>query len=310
MGLTLLRVIHNKRVVWWIFTLMSKTIQHLLSFEIKRIASLKLNNLKMILIILPSILLSGCFEDETKDIDNAAEHIQNAAENLSRGLNSLDPIGLKTLVKDNARLKLLLDDTNQLLSSFSNDSASIVLKGQKLRFEVVHYTGSFRIDSWIDKESNWFWKNRRISNLDQELRLQSGNEVMGSAKPPIPMNVKLGITGNSIASIIDSYRTQVQVAFKEYLKQAYPLPAPDERVADLNQNLITLGMHKVYFRVTPLANNVTGRWSFRGRLSAQMPNGETLSLKEFDLDDSLYPTQQMKQPLPDIIALISVKNKM
>jgi hypothetical protein len=262
----------------------------------------------LVLVSVCGLILTGCFEEETKDINNAAKHIENAASELSEGLNSIDPIGLKKLLDENSKLRETLSYTNKLLTNYANDSASIVLKGQQLKFEIVHYSGSFRIDLWIDDPKNWIWKNRRINDLTQTLSLQTGHELVSSSLKNIPLNTKIkGFDGNTLIAMIDNYRGAVQVEFKKFLKNAYPLPVPDQRFVDLNQNFITLGTHNLYISITPLTESGQGRWSFRGRLLAELPNGKELILKEFDVDDNKFKGHLLNKPLPDIVVYLAVK---
>ena len=276
--------------------------------------------------------MSGCRLD--MDLPDATKNIENAAKELNQGLTNLDPVALNKLLSENTLLRNQLKILGSQINGLTTGEGVIHLKGKKLQLRVIQYTGTHRLNGWVDNGENWNWKNRRFNDKDIRLVLDDLNiwKRTYNAKDPNKLytqhsNIRtmhsqakhdVSITGcfrvadqpryeEFALALASEYQSEVDRLFTEYLKTAALIPGPDTRTIDLHDQLLTLGDHTVSIEVTPIATDKNNRWSLRGQIITTNAQGKEDVLKEFDIDSDLYNNHQLNTPLPAVNALIRVE---
>jgi hypothetical protein len=276
-----------------------------------------------------AICFFGCVDADidTSDIKEATQDIKESSKRLAEGLNNLDPVGLKTLLKQNASLRDSINLLSDSLSPYKITSAEIVLQGQNLKFEIPLYSGEFTINAWIDSKSNWILKDRTLTNLSHKLALDKGNDYAGRLYNKLPKELRSdkGIIRIKKKDYVRDQRSErkaydeamkvAQLSFIDYLKNGPRIPPNDVLKKtnaveiDLNQSLRTVGLRRVVLEITPIGLDASSNWSLRGRLTTNAANGDIKILKTLDVSNSLYPSHKIGTSIEPIIMEFSVKAK-
>src|SRR5688572_16106983 len=96
-------------------------------------------------------------------IQEAGQSIERSAAELSKGLQAVaaaDPTGLRKLVEENAALRGQLQALSARLNGTSLGTGVITLRNRVLQLQVAEYTGSFRLDAWVDAPINTIWQTK------------------------------------------------------------------------------------------------------------------------------------------------------
>jgi len=269
------------------------------------------------------VMFASCDIAPNVDVDFDSKDLVNAADKLKLGLEAIDdPLQVERLMNENESFRNTITDLRIRMSSFSQLGGAVILEGQKLKFEVLQYSGTFRVYGWIDKPERWVWDAKRFENRNFQLFDKNAiwtelttrfywvdklagctHSVSGYQCPP---GVTAGYHGN-IAPFFEKYANDM---VREYWKNPNVLPTVEERRILLNTAIITGGDHVIYIAVMPVAVDEIGKWSLRGRLIIESVDKSVEPIAEFDVDSDLYPLEEynLGERLPPKEFLISARS--
>src|SRR5215213_11701854 len=105
------------------------------------------------------------------DISNAGAGIrkagvsaESAAVSLRKGLEGLDPAGIKDLLATNASLRAELERVQKLYLQGMGQGV-VDITGRNVQVRVSRTAGDLIINAWIDTPANQFWSGR-ITNRE------------------------------------------------------------------------------------------------------------------------------------------------
>jgi hypothetical protein len=238
----------------------------------------------------------------------AGESAESAAVNLRKGLEGLDPAGIKELLASNARLRTELENVQKLyLEGMGHGVVDIT--GRNVQVRVTRTAGDLIINAWIDNPANQFWSGK-ITN--RRLRLPVDIE---SFLHEYPMRRCKGETGSAATSCLAAAQRiapsaadfLVQEEFQRYLRTAPAAAAPDLPASIANPRFGGSGEHKVYFEVVPVKTDANGHWAARLEIWLVDGRGHEANVFVYDVDDVRYPEHRMEQPLKPIVASLVVR---
>jgi hypothetical protein len=233
---------------------------------------------------------------------------ESAAVSLRKGLEGLDPAGIKTLMATNASLRSELDSVEKLYLRGMGQGL-VDITGRNVQVRVTRTTGDLIINAWIDSPANQFWSGR-ITN--RELRLPVNIE---SFLREYPIRRCKGETGTSATSCLSVAQrvapaaadVVIQEEFQRYLRSAPAAAAPDLPPSIANPRFGGSGQHKVYFQVVPVKADANGSWAARLEIWLVDSYGNESNVFVYDVDDRRYPNQKMEEPIAPVIATLVVR---
>ena len=244
----------------------------------------------------------------SEGVRKAGESAESAAVSLRRGLEGLDPAGIKTLLATNASLRSEMEKVQTLYLEGMGQGV-MDITGRAVQVRATRTTGDLIINAWIDTPENQFWSGR-ITNRDVRLPVdlekffveyptrRCRGETGGSA------TVCLGAAHRAAPAVAN---VMVQEEFQRYLRAAPAAAAPDLPRSIANPRFGGSGEHKVYFEVVPVKPDANGNWAARLEIWLVDGRGGEDNVFAYDVDDRRYPGHRMENPLAPIVARLVVR---
>ena len=241
-------------------------------------------------------------------IQRAGASAESAAVSLRKGLEGLDPAGIKTLLASNAELRAELERVQKLYLQGMGQGV-VDITGRNVQVRVTRTAGDLIINAWIDTPANQFWSGR-ITN--REFRLPVDIE---SFLREYPMRRCKGETGTPAAACLGAAQrvapaaagVLIQEEFQRYLRTAPASAAPDLPPSIANPRFGGSGEHKVYFEVVPVKEDMNGNWAARLEIWLVDSFGNEANVFAYDVDNGRYPGHRMQDPLKPIVASLVVR---
>ena len=233
---------------------------------------------------------------------------ESAAVNLRKGLEGLDPAGIKTLLASNAELRGELERVQKIYLQGMGQGV-VDITGRNVQVRVTRTTGDLIVNAWIDNPSNQFWSGR-ITN--REIRLPVEIE---SFLRDYPTRRCRGETGAAASACLGAAQrvapaaadVLIQEEFQRYLRTAPAAAAPDLPASIANPRFGGSGEHKVYFEVVPVKGDANGNWAARLEIWLVDSYGNEANVFAYDVDNGRYPGHRMQDPLKPIVASLVVR---
>ena len=244
----------------------------------------------------------------TSGIQKVGVSAESAAVSLRKGLEGLDPAGIKTLLASNASLRSELDSVEKLYLRGMGQGV-VDITGRNVQVRVTRTTGDLLINAWIDNQANQFWSGR-ITN--RELRLPVDVESFLRDYPTRRCKGETGASATACFGVAQRVAPAaadvlVQEEFQRYLRTAPAAAAPDLPPSIANPRFGGSGEHKVYFQVVPVKADANGNWAARVEIWLVDSFGNEANVFVYDVDDRRYPGHKMEDPLPPIVATLVVR---
>lgn len=244
----------------------------------------------------------------SEGIKRAGVSAESAAVSLRKGLEGLDPAGIRTLLATNATLRAELERVQNLYLQGMGEGV-VDITGRNVQVRVTRTVGDLIVNAWIDTPENQFWSGR-ITN--REVRLPVDIE---SFLRDYPARRCRGETGAAATACIGAARrvapaaaeVLVQEEFQRYLRTAPAAPAADLPPSIANPRFGGSGEHKVYFQVVPVKADANGKWAARLEIWLVDAQGNEANVFVYDVDDRRYPKHRMEDPLTPIVATLVVR---
>lgn len=241
-------------------------------------------------------------------IQRAGVSAESAAVSLRKGLEGLDPAGIKTLLATNAQLRTELDSVEKLYLRGMGEGV-VDITGRSVQVRVSRTTGDLIINAWIDKPTNQFWSGR-VTNREISLPVD-----VESFLREYPIRRCRDLTGAAATACIGTAQrvapaaaeVLVQEAFQRYLRTAPAAAAPDLPPSIANPRFGGSGEHKIYFQVVPVAPDANGNWSARLEIWLVDNQSTQANVFVYDVDNRRYPKQKMEEPLPPVVATLVIR---
>lgn len=240
-------------------------------------------------------------------IQRAGVSAESAAVSLRKGLEGLDPAGIKALLASNAQLREELDSVQKLYLRGMGEGV-VDITGRSVQVRVTRTVGDLIINAWIDNPANQFWSGR-ITN--REVRLPVDVETFLREYPIRRCRGDTGATATACLGVAQRVAPAaadvlVQEAFQRYLRTAPSSAAPDLPASIANPRFGGSGEHKVYFEVVPVKGDENGNWAARLEIWL-VDTGGNANVFVYDVDNSRYPKQRLGDPLKPIVATLVVR---
>jgi hypothetical protein len=241
-------------------------------------------------------------------IRRAGVSAESAAVNLRRGLEGLDPAGIKELIATNAGLRAELERVQKLYVEGLGQGV-VDITGRNVQVRVSRTSGDLIVNAWIDAPANQFWSGR-ITN--REARLPIDLETFLREYPSRRCKGQAGAAATTCLTAAQrlapaAAEVVVQEEFHRYLRTATAAPAPDLPPSVANPRFGGAGVHKVYFEVVPMKADADGNWAARLEIWLVDGQGKEANVFVYDVDNTRFPKHRMEDPLTPIVATLAVK---
>jgi hypothetical protein len=244
----------------------------------------------------------------SEGIKRAGVSAESAAVSLRRGLEGLDPAGIRQLLATNDKLRGELERVQKLYLQGMGQGV-VDITGRNVQVRVTRTAGDLIVNAWIDTPANQFWSGR-ITN--RELRLPVNIE---SFLREYPARRCRGQTGAAATACFATAQREapaaaevlVQEEFQRYLRSGLALPARDLPPSIANPRFGGTGEHKVFFEVVPVKADANGNWAVRLEIWLVDNRGAEANVFVYDVDNRRYPSQRMEAPLKPIVATLVVR---
>ena len=278
--------------------------------------------LRLVLGVVP--LLSACgkvipslepIAQAAADISNAGAGIrragvsaESAAVSLRKGLEGLDPAGIKDLLTTNASLRAELERVQRLYLQGMGQGV-VDITGRNVQVRVSRTAGDLIINAWIDTPANQFWSGR-ITN--REVRLPVNIETFLREYPARRCRGESGAAATACIGAAQrvapaAAEVLIQEEFQRYLRTGPASPVPDLPPSIANPRFGGSGEHKVYFEVVPVKGDANGNWAARLEIWLVDAQGNGSNVFLYDVDNRRYPRQRMENALTPIVATLVVR---
>lgn len=241
-------------------------------------------------------------------IQRASATAESAAVNLRRGLEGIDPAGIKELLATDGKLRAELDSVQRIY--LQGMGAGVVdITGRDVQVRVTHSVGELLVNAWIDTPANQFWSGRITDrnvrlpvDLEAFLRDYTARRCQGQSGGAA---ASCAMTAQRVMpTAADVY---VQEVFQRYLRTAIAPPAPDLPPSLANPRFGGSGEHKIFFQVVPMKPDENGNWAARLEIWLVDNHGNQANVFAYDVDNQRYPGQQMEDPLKPIVASLVIR---
>ena len=233
---------------------------------------------------------------------------ESAAVNLRKGLEGLDPAGIKTLLASNTQLRGELERVQKLYLQGMGQGV-VDITGRNVQVRVTRTAGDLIINAWIDTPSNQFWSGR-ITN--RELRLPIDIETFLREYPTRRCKGQSGAAATACYGAAQRVApaaadVMIQEEFQRYLRTVPATAAPDLPPSLANPRFGGSGEHKIYFEVVPVKEDVNGNWAARLEIWLVDSFGNEANVFAYDIDSGRYPGHPMQEPLKPIVASLVIR---
>lgn len=241
-------------------------------------------------------------------IKQAGVSAESAAVNLRRGLEALDPAGIKALLASNSALRTELEGVQRLYLQGMGQGV-VDITGRNVQVRVTRTVGDLIINAWVDTPENQFWSGR-ITNREVRLPVELESFLRDYATRRCR-----GESGATAAACLGAAQrvapaaadVLVQEEFQRYLRTAPAAPAPDLPASIANPRFGGSGEHKIYFEVVPIKADANGNWAARLEIWLVDSFGNQANVFAYDVDNGRYPGHRMEDPLKPIVASLVVR---
>ncbi len=241
-------------------------------------------------------------------LQSAGASIDSAASNLRRGLEGLDPAGIKQLLATNAQLRDELDAVQRIYLQGMGEGV-VDITGRNVKVRVTRTVGDLIVNAWIDRPENLFWSGR-VTNRDERLPLD-----IESFLREYPLRRCRGLSGAAASACIGAAQSVAPVAaevlvqetFQRWLRSQPAAPAPDLPPSIANPRFGGSGEHRINFQVVPVQADANGNWAARLEIWLVDAQGNESNVFVYDVDNRRFPGHQMEDPLPTIAATLTIK---
>ncbi|QQS34802.1 MAG: hypothetical protein IPM56_11070 [Ignavibacteriales bacterium] len=231
-------------------------------------------------------------EEDTLVIRKSFEDLKAGMESISK----VDPFALNKILDENNTLRQQLELYQKQLNSFGAIGGSVIINPQnRVFFKIVGYSGSFRIDAWVNDSSNKFIKNGYLLDTDKHLDLKfdlatkmievagidAWREATGKSMDGWLWDCRDGCQGHTQDKIFDAksrftskvnnvrhsidneYETKVDAAFTQFLKSPFPLPSGSLSVPQAIDRRLqnSGGYHSIFVQLTPTELDRKQMWA-------------------------------------------------
>jgi hypothetical protein len=241
-------------------------------------------------------------------IQQAGVSAESAAVNLRRGLEGLDPAGIKELLATNDKLRAELDRVQNIyLQGMGRGVVDIT--GRNVQMRVTRTAGDLIINAWIDAPANQFWSGR-ITN--REIRLPIDVETFLREYPARRCKSETGAAATACIGAAQrvapaAVEVLIQEEFQRYLRTAPAAPAADLPSSIGNPRFGGSGEHKVFFEVVPVKGDANGNWAARLEIWLVDGQGNQANVFAYDVDNRRYPGHKLENPLKPIVATLVIR---
>ena len=244
----------------------------------------------------------------SEGIKRAGVSAESAAVSLRKGLEGLDPAGIRTLLATNDRLRGELERVQKLYLQGMGQGV-VDITGRNVQIRVTRTAGDLIVNAWIDTPENQFWSGR-ITNRD--VRLPIDIETFLRDYPSRRCRGQTGVAATACLGAAQrvapaAAEVLVQEEFQRYLRTAPAAPAADLPPSIANPRFGGSGEHKVYFEVVPVKADANGSWAARLEIWLVDGQGKQANVFVYDVDDRRYPKQRMEEPVPPVVATLVVR---
>ena len=241
-------------------------------------------------------------------IRKAGVSAESAAVSLRKGLEGLDPAGIKELLATNARLRAELESVQNLYLRGMGQGV-VDITGRNVQVRVTRSVGDLIINAWIDTPENQFWSGR-LTN--REIRLPIDLETFLREYPTRRCRGQTGAAATACLGAAErvapaAAEVLVQEEFQRYLRTAPAAPAADIPPSIANPRFGGSGEHKIYFQVIPVKPDLNGSWAARLEIWLVDGQGNEANVFAYDVDDRRYPKHKLEEPLTPIVATLVVR---
>lgn len=233
---------------------------------------------------------------------------ESAAVNLRKGLEGLDPAGIKTLLASNTQLRGELERVQKLYLQGMGQGV-VDITGRNVQVRVTRTSGDLIVNAWIDTPSNQFWSGR-VTN--RELRLPIDIETFLREYPTRRCKGQSGAAATACYGAAQRVApaaadVMIQEEFQRYLRTAPAAAAPDLPPSLANPRFGGSGEHKIFFEVVPVKEDVNGNWAARLEIWLVDSFGNEANVFAYDIDSGRYPGHPMQEPLKPIVASLVIR---
>lgn len=241
-------------------------------------------------------------------IQKAGVSVESAAVSLRKGLEGLDPAGIKDLLATNSNLRSELDKLQNIYLQGMGQGV-VDITGRNVQVRVTRTTGDLIVNAWIDTPANQFWSGR-IASRDIRLPVEVATFLRD-----YPTRRCRGQSGDALTACLGAAQRAapaaadvlVQEAFQRYLRTAPAAAAPDLPPSIANPRFGGSGEHKLYFEVVPVKADPNGNWAARIEIWLVDNKRNESNVFVYDVDDGRYPGQRLGEPLAPIVATLVVR---
>jgi hypothetical protein len=244
----------------------------------------------------------------SEGIKRAGVSAESAAVSLRKGLEGLDPAGIRELLATNARLRAELERVQKLYLQGMGQGV-VDITGRNVQVRVTRTAGDLIVNGWIDTPANQFWSGR-VTN--REVRLPVNIETF---LREYPLRRCRGETGAAATACIGAAQrvapaaaeVLIQEEFQRYLRTAPAAPAADLPPSIANPRFGGSGEHQVFFQVVPVKADANGNWAARLEIWLVDGQGGEANVFVYDVDNRRFPKHRMEDPLPPVVATLVVR---
>jgi hypothetical protein len=201
------------------------------------------------------LFVSGCID--LSPVEKATKNIENASKNLKDGMTDLghiDPIALNKLLKDNDELRATSQLLQDKIRAVDGVGSVYVGPNSEVYLSITAYTGTLRVNGWVDDERNKFMDNI----------------VLEGGEKPFVLNKKwsdISRYDNTTWQQKDDFLAgTAQQSFDAYMTSPFTLPSPDSSLYSVDRRFLASGEHSIKLQLIPEVLDRNGEWIIEYRL--------------------------------------------
>lgn len=293
-----------------------------------------------------TLMIKDCSHPQVKvespSLVESSKHFENAAAEIRKGMEGVDPVALNKLLAENKDLRdKFLDARSRLESLGPLGGVVVVSPTQRVFFQITGYRGQLRLDAWVNNPDNWFLSNQVLALADTSPSIDYGiadkliakaakeafetstnhslddwawitacNDRTAALLPAGNVNQAIQRFTSRMSDVrheIDTaYRAEVDRGVRAFLGHPTGLPSPNlgEPQAIDRRLKLTEGDHAVYVRVTPETLDSFGNWELEYRTFVSHTGSASSQLEQIALGrlDNKENPGELGKPLAPAVA--------